>query len=105
MNVWECICVVVGIIIVGLCICMGMMLFAKPQEMEDELPKTAVDDRKKKIKEEADKKKAKREEEKKNKKVAHVFSIIDEDEAKKYEQISFDEVWPEIPKTKKSKKK
>ena len=99
MNVWECICVVVGIIIVGLCICMGMILFAKPQEMEDELPKSAVDDRKKKIKEEAEKKKAAREEEKKNKKVAKVVEKIDV----KTEQLSFDEVWPEVPKKKNKK--
>lgn len=102
MNVWECICVVVGIIIIGLCICMAMMLFAKPQEMEDELPKESVKDRTEKIKKEAAIKKAKREEEKNNKKVAHVVEKID---SKKMEQISFDEVWPEVPKTKKSKKK
>ena len=105
MNVWECICIIIGTIVFGLCVCVAMILFAKPQEMDDELPKTAVNDRKKKIKEKAEKKKAARENEEKNKKIAHVFSMIDEDETKKYEQMSFDEIWPKLPKTKKTKKK
>ena len=102
MNILECICIIIGTIVFGLCICVGMILFAKPQKIEEVLPKSAVNDRKKKIKAEAEKKKAAREEEKKNKKIAHVFDKIDES---KMEQLSFDEIWPELPETKNTKKK
>lgn len=108
MGAGEVIVTVVAIIIGGaLGFCLIVLAFGDKllrQDMEDELSKDCVKERDKHIKEKAAEKKAKREAEKNKKKVGYSFDISEEKiDPKKLE--GYMEVFPEIPKKKKSSKK